>query len=222
MTFTTKLILLTNNMPDVKFDIVEFVKTSYFIPAIIAILAGLICYRYLTSDWWWIVVIGIIVFLMVIFLMYMYNVHRRKRYIKGEIKAYDEKRKAEKLQWLRKHKDEVKSFFLTLEDYDLEAITELYKYEGIPTGYSNERIVKADFAAPGEGKVYTKPTAYICVLNVHKYDPYIIEIGKNQGTKRHIRFDLFLYALIENYVKTGKMDYPDGMRLDDYLKYFKD
>ena len=37
-------------MPDVKFDIVEFFKTSYFIPALIAILAGLICYRYLTND----------------------------------------------------------------------------------------------------------------------------------------------------------------------------
>ena len=222
MTYTTKLILLKNNMPDVKFDIVEFIKTSYFIPALIAILAGLICYRYLTNDWWWIVVAGIVVFLVVVYLMYLYKVHKGKKYIKEEIKAYDEKRKAEKLQRIKNHKDKVKSFFLTLEDYDLEAITELYKYEGIPTGYYNERIVKADFVAPGETKVYTKPTAFICALNVHKYTPYIIEIGENQGTKRHIRFDLFLYALIENYVKTGKMDYPDGMKLDDYLKYYKD
>ena len=220
MTYTMKLIHLKNNMPDVKFDIVEFIKTSYFIPAIIAILAGLICYRFLTNDWWWIVVAGIVVFLTVVYLMYLYNVYRRKRYLKEEIKALDENRKAEKLQWLRNHKDKVKSFFMTLEDYDLEAITELYKYEGIPTGYYNERIVKADSIASGEPKVCTKPTAYICALNVHRYRPYIIEIGENQGTKRHIRFDLFFYILIENYVKTGKMDYPDGMKLDDYLKYY--
>ena len=154
--------------------------------------------------------------------MYLYKVHKRKRYIKEEIKAYDEKRKAEKLQRIRNHKDKVKSFFLTLEDYDLEAIKELYKYEGIPTSYSNERIVNADFAAPGETKVNIKPTAFSCAVNVYKYDPYIKEIGENQGTKRHIWFDIFLYALIENYVKTGKMDYPDGMKLDDYLKYYKD
>ena len=205
-----------------KFDIVEFIKTSYFIPAIIAILAGLICYRYLTNDWWWVVVVGIVVFLMVVYLMYLYNVHKKKRSLRKIIKANDERDKAEKLKWLRNHKDKVKSFFLTLEDYDLEAITELYKYEGIPTGYFNDRIVKADFIAPGETKVYTKPTAFSCALNVYKYSPYIIEVGENQGTKRHIRFDLFLYALIENYVKTGKMDYPDGLKLDDYLKYYQD
>lgn len=172
------------------------------IPSILALIGALVCYKFFTEEWWWLAMVYLVVLLIGKGSTKLWNVLCHWQNSRANVK-YHTKKEAEERQFLM---DDVKRFFLTLSEQDQNMLMEVYRIEGESTGYCNERIV------PYSNCYACHYVDHLSHLESYKWkEPRFIESRNdnfNSGTPRHIWFHPYLYAIMENYAKTGIKDYP--------------
>lgn len=194
-------------MNDIVKLLVEIAKMLGSVPSLLGLIGAMLCYKFATHDLWWEVMTYLLILLLCKVLIW-----GKRNYViwKGHrdaVRYYDNEDEKRKCQEKKEKLDGAKSFLLTLSDDKLKQLMALYNYQGESTGYANERIIPSDnmfysYAvdfAEGESFKLRWETKYITSKNQSFY---------GNGQPIHIWFHPYLYALMDNYAKTTKKDYP--------------
>ena len=196
-------------MNDIVKMLIEITKSIASIPSILGLIGAMLCYRFATQDLWW-----VIMSYLLIMLLCKVSIWGKRKYViwkshRDTVKYYENEQEKRNNYAKEKELDEAKSFFLTLSDDGLKQLMAIYKYQGISTGRTNERIIPfgdmlyfnaVDFAERESLKLRWE-TKYIICKNEGSY---------GNGQPIHIWFHPYLYALMEHYSSTNKKEYPSN------------
>lgn len=186
-------------------------KLIVSIPSILGLISSLICYKFFSKDWWWLIMSYLVILLIGKCSTTLWKVYWQWRNHRANVRYYKNRNLEKETKEQQQLKDNIKIFFLTLSDRNLNMLMEVYRYQGESTGYSNERIISS---VNSQCFYYITELTQLEFWKISNEQRFIVSNNENfdNTSPRHIWFHPYLYAIMENYAINGVKDYPQNFK----------
>lgn len=197
-------------MAEIIKSIEAITKLVTSIPSLLGVIGALVCYRFATSDLWYVVMTYLVILLIGRVSVIAWQNYKEDRRQKENLQYYQAKNKERKAKETQIIKDRTKVFFLTLSNTNLEKLMAVYNFKGESTGNCNERIVPSD-----DFQLYVNAKEILGLglnndLSLINSDS---DYYSHSNSPIHIWFHPYLYALMKNYAENEIKDYPKDYKV---------
>lgn len=203
-------------MADIKIDVSEILK-DYLFPILGAGVVGLLLFQLFFHDWVWPTIISILIFLLIAFFIKCWQYRQRKLW-KKRCEREAEEMIRQKMEIIA---DKALCSFRSVGDFQLDAAIDLYRHPILHNSHYNERFVKFDNIQLFGKLPYLDDFNRALLPNDIAYIQCTNEFESYNGGTRHYVIDPLFYEILENYVENGIKDYPEGLNIMQFAKYYK-
>ena len=187
--------------------LIEIAKSLTSISSILGLIGAMLCYKFATKDMWWVIMTYLLVLLVCKVSMWSKHKYVNWKGHKETIRYYENEQERRNNLAKARELGGAKSFFLTLSDERFNKLMAIYNYHDSSTVQTHERIIPF-------GNMLDSYAVELIENESFKLSHEIKFVDcKNQGFYGNgepilIWFHPYLYALMDNYAKTGIKDYP--------------